>query len=248
MSNAGHMDIEIEKVDVSAGLAEQIPNLTSGQFVQLTVRDSGCGMDDVTLARIFEPFYSTKDLREGTGLGLSVVYGIVKEHGGGILVKSVLNKGTEFRIYFPAVARTAPHTSASSEPMPTVTRAAGEKLLFVDDDEDLVFISQNLLEKMGYRVQVCGSGEEALALFAGDAQAFDAVITDMTMPGMSGLDLAEKVLAIRPNLPIIVMSGHVRDADSERALALGLGSIHWKPNTVEDLAETLRERLLRAKV
>jgi CheY-like chemotaxis protein len=247
MADAGRLDIEIDEVDADRALAGQVPGLQSGRFVRLTVRDTGSGMDGETLSRIFEPFYSTKSAGDGTGLGLSVVYGIVKEHGGAIGVKSAPGQGTEFRIYFPALAGTAQEPITPPQPSVAAPRGHGERLLFVDDEEDLAILSQRLLQTMGYKVRACRTGEDALATFGCEPDAFDAVITDLTMPGMSGLDLAEKLRAIRPGLPVIVMSGHIRDVDSQRAHALGLGEIHWKPNTVIDLAETLRLRLIRSK-
>jgi PAS domain S-box-containing protein len=250
MSNAGRLDIEIDPVDVSATLAEQVPGLAAGPAVRLSVRDSGCGMDRSTLQRIFEPFYSTKGPDIGSGLGLSVVYGIVKEHGGAVDVDSAPGRGTEFRIYFPVAAEAVSETTA--EAVRGVATAAaqgrGERLLFVDDEEDLVLLSKNLLQKMGYQVRTATTGEEALAAFQHAPLAYDAMITDVSMPGMSGLDLAQRVLALRPKFPVVVMSGHIRDADARRAYDLGLGEIHWKPSTVNDLAETLRERLQRTTV
>jgi DNA-binding NtrC family response regulator len=136
----------------------------------------------------------------------------------------------------PAQAGVAPVASRTGQ---------GERLLFVDDEADLTFLSKLLLEKMGYRVKTCGNSEEALAEFSRDPAAYDALITDLSMPGMSGLELARKVLEVRPGFPVIVMSGHIRDVDAQRARALGLGELHWKPNTVEDLAGTLRRRLGR---
>jgi PAS domain S-box-containing protein len=247
MSNAGRLDIEVGAVDVSDTLAEQVPGLVAGPAVRLSVCDSGCGMDRSTLQRIFEPFYSTKGPDIGSGLGLSVVYGIVKEHGGAVDVDSAPGRGTEFRIYFPVAAETVSETTAAAV-LGVATAAAqgrGERLLFVDDEEDLVLLSKNLLQKMGYEVSTATTGEEALAAFQRSPLAFDAMITDVSMPGMSGLDLAQRVLALRPKFPVVVMSGHIRDTDARRAYDLGLGEIHWKPSTVNDLAETLRERLQR---
>jgi PAS domain S-box-containing protein len=247
MSNAGRLDVEVGSVDVSDNLAEQVPGLVAGPAVRLSVRDSGCGMDRSTLQRIFEPFYSTKGPDIGSGLGLSVVYGIVKEHGGAVDVDSAPGRGTEFRIYFPVAAEAVSETTAEAAygVARPAARGRGERLLFVDDEVDLVLLSQKLLQKMGYEVSTATTGEEALAAFQRSPLAYDAMITDVSMPGMSGLDLARRVLALRPKFPIVVMSGHIRDADARRAYDLGLGEIHWKPSTVNDLAETLRLRLQR---
>jgi PAS domain S-box-containing protein len=248
MDNTGRIDIEVDAAEVGSMLAEQVPGLKPGRYLRLVVRDSGRGMDRMTMTRIFEPFYSTKGPDTGAGLGLSVVYGIVKEHGGAVDVESAPGRGTGFTIYFPVTAEVAQQPAAVVQPASGATRGNGERLLFVDDEEELVLLSQLLLEKMGYRVHTAMSGEEALATFLRSPYAFDAMITDVAMPGMSGLDLAHGVLAVRPRFPIIIMSGHIRDADAQRAQTLGLGEIHWKPNTVGDLAETLRQRLQRAPV
>jgi PAS domain S-box-containing protein len=245
MGDAGRLDVEVGAVDVDDALAAQVPGLKRGRSVCLTVRDSGCGIDAATQSRIFEPFFSTKSQQQGTGLGLSVVHGIVREHGGAISVRSAPGEGAEFRIYFPALAHVVP-VPAQAGVAPVASRTGqGERLLFVDDEADLTFLSKLLLEKMGYRVKTCGNSEEALAEFSRDPAAYDALITDLSMPGMSGLELARKVLEVRPGFPVIVMSGHIRDVDAQRARALGLGELHWKPNTVEDLAGTLRRRLGR---
>jgi CheY-like chemotaxis protein len=230
---------------VDDALVAEVPGLKVGRSVCLTVRDSGCGMDAVTVSRIFEPFFSTKSQQQGTGLGLSVVHGIVREHGGAISVRSAPGEGAAFRIYFPALAYAVPAPVQADAPKAAASTGRGERLLFVDDEADLVFLSKLLLEKMGYRVETCVNSEEALAEFSRDTAAYDAMITDLSMPGMSGLELARKVLKIRPGFPVIVMSGHIRDVDAQRAQALGIGELHWKPNTVEDLAETLRRRLGR---
>jgi PAS domain S-box-containing protein len=247
MADAGRLDIEVDAVDVDSALAGKVHKLESRSAVRLTVRDSGSGMDSGTKTRAFEPFFSTKGPDAGTGLGLSVVYGIVKEHGAEIDIDSAPGKGTTFRIYFSAVARETQPGGMPADSSAAPILGQGERLLFVDDEDELVALSQTLLEKMGYQVRTCHDGEEALDAFARDPDAFDAMITDITMPGMSGLDLAQKIREIRADFPVIVMSGHVRDADAQRAGALGLGEIHWKPNTVSDLADTLRERLRRAK-
>jgi CheY-like chemotaxis protein len=245
MGDAGRLDIEVAALDVDQAQAAGMPGLKAGPSVCLTVRDTGCGMDETTISRIFEPFFSTKGQMQGTGLGLSVVHGIVKEHSGGITVRSAPGKGAEFRIYFPALAEAA--NAPVHEAMPAAAASGqGERLLFVDDEADLVFLSKLLLERMGYTVETAGSSEEALARFGKDPARFDAMITDLSMPGMSGLELARKILEIRPGFPIIVMSGHIREVDTQRALGLGIGELHWKPNTVEDLAETLRKRLATA--
>jgi signal transduction histidine kinase/ActR/RegA family two-component response regulator len=249
MGGVGILGVSVDSVVVDEAMAARVPALHSGQYVRLRVRDSGHGMTPEVLEHIFEPFYTTKGPGEGTGLGLAVVHGIVRDHEGAIRVTSEPGRGTEFEVYFPAL----PTAQAVAEPTPAPARAsatgaatsdgAGRHVLLVDDDEALVFLSRRTLERMGYRVEGFTEPEEALAAFKAAPASFDAVVADMAMPKMSGLELARKLLAARSDVPIILLSGYIRDSDEVRARELGVREVHWKPSTVSELGETLHRCL-----
>lgn len=249
MGGVGILGVSVDSVVVDEGMAARVPALHPGQYVRLRVRDSGHGMTPEVLEHIFEPFYTTKGPGEGTGLGLAVVHGIVRDHEGAIRVTSEPGRGTEFEVYFPAL----PTAQAAAEPTPAPARAsstgaatsdgAGRHVLLVDDDEALVFLSRRTLERMGYRVEGFTEPEEALAAFKAAPSSFDAVVADMAMPKMSGLELARKLLAARSDIPIILLSGYIRDSDEARARELGVREVHWKPSTVSELGETLHRCL-----
>jgi len=207
---------------------------------RILIRDSGCGMDAATAARIFEPFFTTKPAGEGTGLGLAVVHGIVHGCCGSITVQSQVGRGTTFVLRLPLA-----HESA----MPSRTVAAtctahgrGEHVLYVDDDEAVNFLVQQLLEKAGYRVTCCDDPRAARRLFLEHAGQFDVVVTDLTMPAMSGFDLIRELRAAGANVPFIMTSGYVRDEDQTRALGMGIGRIILKPDTVDELGRELDAR------
>jgi CheY-like chemotaxis protein len=197
-------------------------------------------MDRATQQRIFDPFFSTKLPAEGTGLGLSVVHGIMKGHAGAVTVYSERGKGSTFRLYFPAAAG-APE--ARAEKPRGAARGRGESVLYVDDDGALVFLATRMLEGLGYKVT--GHTDAALALqeFRARPMAFDAVVTDISMPGMSGFDLARELLAVRPGVPIIMTSGYVRPGEEQAARELGILELILKPDTVDELGHALDRRL-----
>lgn len=240
MSGLGLLEIDLADVVADASMIEDVPALKPGRYVRITVRDNGVGMEPATVERIFEPFFTTKAPGHGTGLGLSVVHGIVHEHSGALAVTSAPGRGTTVDVYLPRIDRRAP--SAQAEPRP-VQRGSDERILFVDDDEALVFLARRLLERMGYRVEAFLDSQRALAALTEKPDGYDILVTDLAMPGMSGLDLAARALAIRPGLPIVIMSGYVREADSHRARQLGIGEICHKPSLVDVFANTIHARL-----
>jgi CheY-like chemotaxis protein/anti-sigma regulatory factor (Ser/Thr protein kinase) len=199
----------------------------------LEVEDDGCGMDETVQKRMFEPFYTTKAER-GTGLGLAVVRSVVASCRGSIAVRSAPGAGTRFTLRFPAVP--APSGDA---PGVSVLPARDARVLYVDDDADLVFLVTGLLRSRGYRPTGCSSAEEALQRFRADPQSYDAVISDMSMPRMSGLDLAREVLGLRPDLPFVITTGYVRDSDAALARQLGVRAVLVKPDTMDALAAAL---------
>jgi CheY-like chemotaxis protein len=193
-------------------------------------------MDGAVLARIFQPFFTTKPLGEGTGLGLSVVHDIMRGHGGAIEVDSVPGQGTEFRLHFPAI-----DDVTQDEPLATaaVLRGKGERVLYVDDDKALVSLITRMLTRLGYRVTGFNDAAEALNHFRSRPTEFDVVVTDVTMPGMAGPELARELLSVRPGLPIIMTSGFIRPEDAELARRVGVHQLILKPNTIDELGAAL---------
>lgn len=218
-----------------------------GRHVCLSIRDNGHGMDRPTLGKIFDPFFTTKPIGHGTGLGLPIVHGIVSSYGGEILVDSQPGMGTTFRLFLPA-AESPTETLPTAVPMeqkavPASKAASGTRLLYVDDEEPLVFLAERVLQRLGYIVTGFTDPVRAFQEFQTRPDEFDAMVTDLAMPGMSGFDLVQRIREIRPELPIVMTSGYVRPEDEEMAFELGVRSLVLKPNTVDELAPVL-DRLL----
>ncbi len=227
------MALTAETLGRDAGVA----TLPPGPYARLSVTDDGPGMDAATRARIFDPFFTTKPVGEGTGLGLAVVDGIVKRFGGAITVCTEPGRGCAFHIYLPAadagaVAAAAPVVSA---------RHVGrqERILFLDDDDALVLIGQSMLQRLGYRAEVYTDSTQALAAFEADPMAFDALISDVNMPGASGLETAARMLQRRPGFPVALMSGLVTDELLRQAQVIGVHEVIYKPHSLDDLAAAL---------
>lgn len=242
-SQNGWIELRVEEVTVDEELRALAPELRPGPHVCLSVCDNGCGMDRSTLARIFDPFFTTKPFGQGTGLGLAVVHGIMQSHEGGVVVDSQPGAGTTFRLFFPATEMLPeqPLPQAASRP---VLHGGGARVLYVDDEEPLVFLVKRLLQRLGYVVTGFTNPVLAVQAFQTRPDDFDAVVTDLAMPGMSGFDLVRSILDIRPDMPIVMTSGYVRSEDEETALRLGVRGLILKPNTVDELAPAL-DRLLR---
>lgn len=238
VTNASHASMGRGKITVSlrwVRVDEEtagIPlDLALGDYVMIAVEDQGSGMDEATLRRVFEPFFTTKPRGEGTGLGLSVAHGIMKAHGGGIGVSSRVGEGTQFRLYFPACEQ-------SPESMAPRGVVQG-RVLVVDDDEALTFLTQRVLSKKGHQVTPCASPVLALHEFRSRPDEFDLLVTDSSMPGMSGIELIEQCRALRPDLRVVLTSGYVRPTDVEAAARLGNVRVHSKPATADAYAALL---------
>ena len=234
--HGGRLDLRLEATTVDAALARTCSDLHEGRYVRLSITDTGPGMDRATLERIFEPFFTTKPAGQGTGLGLSMVHGIMQNHEGAITVDSVLGEGTTFHLYFPAVERVAPEAQTSSR---AILQGHGERVLYVDDEEPLVFLTTRMLERVGYGVTGFTDAAKALEAFRSRPGEFDVAVTDLAMPGMPGHELARELLRIRPDLPIIMTSGYIRPKDSELAKHLGVRDLILKPDTVDELCDCL---------
>ena len=234
-------DFGIENGDLGLGngnLKSGI-GLVPGPYVKLSVSDSGCGMPPHIVTRIFDPFFTTKEKGVGTGMGLSVVHGIVKSHGGAIDVYSEPGQGTTFNVFLPALESRSEAETRFDKPIP----GGSENILFVDDEQMIADVIDRALKSLGYHVVTRTSSMEALELFQEEPDRFDIVITDMTMPKMTGRQLAEKLIQIRPNLPIILITGFSTAIDEETASAAGIRAIIFKPILKRDIAEAIRKVL-----
>jgi two-component system, cell cycle sensor histidine kinase and response regulator CckA len=236
--NGGELSISVTDGDALAHKS----GLPKGRYVQLIVRDTGGGIDPGVKERIFEPFFTTKKAGQGTGMGLSVVYGIVKGLKGGIAVESAPGAGTVFRVFLPKL-------EADIAPEGVVGEAAGgrERILFIDDDEALVKWGKTTLEGLGYEVTAMTDSRKALKALRKDPFRFDLLFTDQTMPGITGLNLARKFLAVRPDIPIVLCTGYNEAASSDTASKAGIKALLMKPLLKRELAQAIR-RVLDAKV
>jgi PAS domain S-box-containing protein len=236
----GRLQVKLEKCLVDEAYASTQARLRPGLYARVSVSDTGCGMDQATQQRIFEPFFTTKPPGEGTGLGLAVVHGIMKDHEGAVAVYSQPGEGTIFHLYFPAHAGAG--AVAAVEPGP-VPRGHGERILFVDDDEVLVRLGQKTLTELGYEVEVATEPAVALAMVRADPQRFALVLTDQTMPEMTGLLLAGQLLKIRPRLPIVLMTGYSATLTAAQVEAAGIRQLLLKPTTLQSLGTAVHAAL-----
>ena len=215
-----------------------ISNLAAGDYLRLEVSDNGCGMDEATLKRAFDPFFTTRQPGGGTGLGLSVVHGIVQGHQGGVEIRSRPNEGTTVVVYMPAARSKIEQPAAAS-----VSKGHGERVMYVDDEEALVFLMERALGKLGYAVSGFSDPAAALSTFRSQPQEFDVIVTDVSMPGLSGPDLAAEVRRIRNNIPIIMTSGYIRPEDIETAERLRINQLVYKANTIEELGHAVGKEI-----
>jgi PAS domain S-box-containing protein len=241
-ARGGILTVRLVHANIDASLQTLSPDLHPGSYLCMSVEDTGTGIPPELIERVFEPFFTTKAHGEGTGLGLSVVHGIVRGHRGAILVRSEPGSGTAFDLYFPAAgAQPEDSTTASSSSAAPIGR--GEHVLYVDDEEQLVFLVTRMMQRMGYNVTGMTRASEAIEAVQADPLRFDLVLSDLGMPGMSGMDLAAELLKIRPDLPIIITSGFVRAEDARLAEQIGVRDVVMKPNTVAEISQLIRDRL-----
>jgi two-component system cell cycle sensor histidine kinase/response regulator CckA len=236
----GEIIVRVHPWHVRRSQAERYPNVRPGRYAELSVSDTGKGMDAETLERIFEPFFTTKKPGEGTGLGLSVVDGIVKDHGGTIRVESQPGRGTTLNILLPLVAAQEEIQVAPAEVIPI---GHGERILFIDDEPALCSGAKKLLEKLNYVVTTETNAPGAVALFKSDPGRFDLVVTDLTMPAMSGVDVATELLRARPGTPVVLSSGFSADLTIDAVRAVGIRELVAKPLSVAELAQTVHAAL-----
>jgi CheY-like chemotaxis protein len=212
-------------------------HVQAGEYLMLTVRDTGQGMKPEVMTRIFEPFFTTKDIGKGTGMGLSVVHGIVKSHGGVITMESSEGKGSLFTVYLPVCDEDCQALACHTDNTPPV-RGKG-KILIVDDEEIVLSSLQRVLTMSGYQVVAVSDGIEAFDLFCRKPSEFDIVLTDLTMPGMTGLELTKKLLDIRPDTSVILCTGFNDAIDYNEARSLGIKDLLLKPAGTKELRKTI---------
>ncbi len=241
--DGGVLKVSLTDVGFDAGHTETQLSLKSGNYLELTVSDTGTGISPDVIQSIFEPYYTTKELGQGTGMGLAMVHGIVKSHGGEIAVESEVGKGTEFRIYLPVTKKATESIEYKTEDLPTGT----ERILFVDDELSIANMGRQILERQGYTVTIRTSSMEALALFRNKPDRFDLVITDMAMPHMTGDKFAVELMEIRPDIPVIICTGYSKRISEEQAAEIGIKAFTMKPLVMRDLANTVRKVLDAAK-
>jgi CheY-like chemotaxis protein len=211
-------------------------HLTPGKYVIIEISDTGKGIPQQDIKAIFDPYFTTKTPAGGTGLGLSTVHGIVKNYGGKITVKSQVNKGSIFRVYMPVVPNQDDNTTKKDEPIPKGT----ERLLFIDDEPAIANVGKQILSRLGYAVTAKTDSLEALETFHSKPDAFDLVITDMTMPRMTGEKLSTELIKIRPDIPVILLTGYNKKISEDQAFEMGIKAFAYKPIMISQLAEIVR--------
>ncbi|MFH1963928.1 MAG: PAS domain S-box protein [Acidobacteriota bacterium] len=235
-NDGGVLKVSLRDIRLASGFTKKHVALKPGDYLELKISDTGKGIPPGIIESIFEPYFTTKAPGEGTGMGLATVHGIVKKYSGEILVESKLNKGTEFTVYLPVCRKRVKTKRQKFENLP----GGSENILVVDDEMQVAEITGLTLRRLGYNVTTLTSSMEALELFRSDPDAFDLVITDMTMPGLTGDNLTSKLLSIKPGLPVILCSGYAKKIAGKEAKIKGIRSFAYKPIPSADLANLVR--------
>ncbi len=235
----GVLSVELDRTEVGLEAATSHPGIKPGPYIRLTVSDTGHGMPPDVMDRIMEPFFTTKEKGEGAGMGLSVVHGIVASHGGALNFSSEPGKGSTFTALFPAIEKNVVQVDRGAGPHPR----GDEHILFVDDEPAIVRTNEKILRSLGYKVTSRTSAVDAFELFKERGDEFDLVITDLTMPHISGDRLAQKILAVNPGMPVIICTGFSTITTPEAVLAMGVRAYLLKPLLKRELAETIRKTL-----
>jgi len=237
--SGGKLEISLKEVCLNSADLNKEPDTQAGEFVQLSVRDSGTGIAPEIKNKIFDPFFTTKGADKGTGMGLSVAHGIVKSHGGVIFIDTEVGKGTTVKVFFPVVNMKLGSEKDEAEPIP----GGRERILFIDDEEMLTRLNNILLRELGYDVTISSSSREALQIFQRQPDQFDLIITDQTMPGMTGVELAVRMLEIRPDVPIILCTGYSSMISEDTVKSVGIRYLAEKPLGKRQLAVQIRKVL-----
>jgi len=233
------LSVDLSDAEIDPLFARKHPGMEPGPHLKLTVGDTGCGIPEDVLHRVFDPFFTTKTKGEGTGMGLSVVHGIVTSHKGAITVTSEPDKGSTFTLFFPVIKPLQPLGERAESPV----LKGSERVLFVDDEAPIVELGERVLKSLGYTVIACSNSPEALEHIRNDPGAVDLVVTDMTMPHMTGDVLAREMLRIRPDLPIILCTGFSSKIDERKATEMGIRAFVSKPILRAELASAIRTLL-----
>ena len=238
-AHGGDLEIRAAKIDLCYGERDKYPGLEKGKYLKIDIMDTGPGIAPEDIDKIFDPYFTTKETGKGSGMGLSVVHGIVNNHTGAIFVESKPGEGSTFTILFPVIDK---------KPQPVLKGAekavdGTESILFVDDEPALAKMGARMLKKLGYSVSSKTDPAEALELFLSKPKAFDLVITDMTMPKMDGAKFSKKLLEVRPDFPIIICSGYSSQMNETEAKKLGIRGYIMKPVSLFEMARAIRDAL-----
>ena len=240
MPDGGILEIDLGTVQITQRGSPGLPELRPGLYARVLVRDSGCGIDAAHVDRVFEPFFTTKPPGSGSGLGLAMVRGIMREHEGAVTLQSQLRQGTVVECYFPAVLDAE---AEHPRPHPQMARGRGERILYIDDEEMLVRVGRRRLQSLGYEVEGEVSAAAALERLHACPRPFDLVLTDYSMPRITGIDLAHQLRRILPDVPIILLTGFIEEIPPELIASVGIAKVILKPATWQMLADEVRSVL-----
>jgi len=243
MKTGGTLDVRLESVKLDQRTADRIPNLKKGSYIRLTISDTGHGMDIKTKERIFEPFFTKKEVGSGSGLGLSVVHGIISNYGGAIIVDSTPGKGSTFIIYLPKYAGELLEPDKLSKKL----LKGDEYILFVDDEPEITFMGKKMLENLGYKVTISSNSLSALEEFYSNPSKYSLLVTDQNMPNMTGTELAFKMKSIQPGLKVIIITGYSDTLSEEVLEECGISEVILKPMILDDFSKVIRRVLDKIK-
>jgi CheY-like chemotaxis protein len=235
----GILEYGLHQIVLDSRTKGPLSHLRHGTYADMTVRDTGIGMNRATIEHIFEPFFTTKKSGEGTGMGLAVAHGIVTSLNGAITVESEVGKGSIFHVVIPLMEQTGQQAASAIIPVPRGT----EHVLFVDDEKDIVNMVGKMLKTLGYTPVTCMRSQDALALLREAPDRFDILITDQVMPGMTGKDLVREAHRLRPNLPVLLCTGFSKTLTDEELIEGGVREVLMKPIVLRQLAEAIRRVL-----